>query len=61
MVQLEDYINNDPVYCDNCDSEFIVVQTEDYEQDIAFCPFCGSEVNGIEEYDEDDSDLYDED
>ena len=56
MVQLEDYIDNDPVYCDNCDSEFIVIQTEEYEQDVAFCPFCGSEVGSVAEYDDSDED-----
>lgn len=58
MVQLEDYLDGDPILCENCDTEFLVTQTEDYDQDVAFCPFCGSEIDGyIDDEDfEDDED-----
>lgn len=49
---------SEPVVCFNCEAEFIVhtpYERESSEQ-VCFCPFCGSEVEG----DEDDLDDDDE-
>ena len=59
MVQIEEYLENDPVYCYNCDSEFIVTHVDNYEQDVQFCPFCGSEIES--EQIEEEEDLFEDD
>lgn len=49
-------------FCYECDSEFTVEQVTkglELEENISFCPFCGSEMDYEE--DEDDSDDYFED
>jgi hypothetical protein len=49
---------NEAHFCYECDSEFIVTTPYDNEQMISFCPFCGSEMDGIDEEfaDEDEDD-----
>ena len=45
---------NDWHYCESCDSEFKVVSdTVDEEDTVAFCPYCGTEMEETEEEDED--------
>jgi len=56
----------DPQICYNCDEEFVVQTPYDTEATVAFCPFCGSEVEGdiVElEFDEEgeDDDLLSDD
>lgn len=51
MIQEED-----PILCFNCDAEFNV--TSSYDDPIAFCPHCGSEIEGMD--DEDTEDLFDD-
>jgi len=58
MVQIDEYMENDPIYCFNCDSEFIVTQVDSLEQEIQFCPFCGSDIES--ESLEEEEDLFDD-
>lgn len=53
MVQLEELH-----YCNNCDAEFSVYSSFDNEEEISFCPYCGSELDFDE--DSDYSDLSDD-
>jgi hypothetical protein len=60
MVQLEEYLSGDPIYCEGCDTEFVVTSTDYPEQEIVFCPFCGYNIDeGFAEEDYDD--IIDED
>lgn len=50
---------NDWHYCESCDSEFKVVSdTVDQEEVIAFCPYCGTEMEEQEDEDEEDLDYW---
>lgn len=50
-------MDNDPIYCESCDSEFIVVPVNEANAiEIVFCPYCGFEV----EPSSDDEDYVDE-
>ena len=40
----------EPHTCYNCDEEFIVHTPTETKSEVAFCPFCGSD---IEDFDED--------
>lgn len=53
MVQLEELH-----YCNNCDAEFSVYPNFDSTEEIAFCPYCGSELDDLYE---DDEELFDDD
>lgn len=48
---------NEPYICFNCDAEFIIHTPYDTEDEVSFCPYCGSEI----EHEEPDSDEDDED
>ena len=43
-----------PYICYECDSEFFVfpTHTDDDEVDVAFCPYCGSEIENLQEDDD---------
>jgi rRNA maturation endonuclease Nob1 len=47
-----------PIICYECDAEFIVHSTYVDDTPVAFCPFCGSEVDDLEE--EVDDDLFED-
>lgn len=54
---------SEPVVCFECDAEFIVhtPYQRDSSEQICFCPFCGSEVEGEEDdLDEEDQDEFDD-
>jgi rRNA maturation endonuclease Nob1 len=38
----------EPVICYECDTEFVVHTPYEDDQDVSFCPFCGSETEGDE-------------
>lgn len=59
MVQLEE---NEFHVCFNCDAEFSVTPSVDYDEEIQFCPYCGSElsIEDDEDDDEDDDDGFDD-
>ena len=45
--------------CYSCDEEFVVNTPYETEASVEFCPFCGSEVEGLEDdliFDEEDDD-----
>jgi DNA-directed RNA polymerase subunit RPC12/RpoP len=44
MVQLEELH-----YCNNCDAEFSVYSSFETDDLISFCPYCGSEIEDIDE------------
>jgi rRNA maturation endonuclease Nob1 len=44
----------DPTICYACDAEFLVHTPYDHEDTISFCPFCGSEIEDLDEEAEDD-------
>lgn len=47
--------DRDSHICFECDSEFMVHTPYDIEEQISFCPFCGSELDLEEDdYDEDE-------
>lgn len=43
-----------PIICYNCDEEFVIHTPYKTEAIVSFCPFCGSEVEDIDEEVEDD-------
>ena len=59
MVQIDEYMENDPIYCYSCDSEFIITQVDSFEQEVQYCPYCGSDIES--ESIEEDEDLFDDD
>lgn len=63
MVQLEEYMSGDPVYCEGCDTEFTVTSTDYPEQEIVFCPYCGYNIDEgfVDDEDYEELDLDDED
>jgi hypothetical protein len=48
MIEIE----QDPIICLECDAEFGVQAFTD-EGPVAFCPFCGAEVEGEDIFEED--------
>jgi len=48
---------NEPYICFNCDAEFMIHTPYDTEDEVSFCPYCGSEI----EHEESDSDEDEED
>lgn len=36
--------DQEPHICFNCDAEFVVHTLYDMEEEVSFCPYCGSEV-----------------
>jgi DNA-directed RNA polymerase subunit RPC12/RpoP len=51
-----------PIVCYECDSEFFIFPThaaEDEVPEVSFCPYCGSELELLEDDDIDEE--YDED
>lgn len=52
---------SEPVVCFNCEAEFVVHTPYEQEEQVNFCPFCGSEVEGEEDGidDDDEADDYD--
>jgi rRNA maturation endonuclease Nob1 len=53
--------NTEVTVCYECDQEFSVQSTYEEEQPIAFCPYCGNELNVEDDEDEDLDDDSDED
>lgn len=54
---------SEPVVCFECDAEFVVhtPYQRDSSEQVCFCPFCGSEVEGEEDdLDEEDEDEFDD-
>lgn len=51
---------SDTITCYNCEEEFKVESVFETEQEVLFCPYCGSELD-IEDLDDGDLDDYDED
>lgn len=49
-VQFED---NDSIVCNFCDTEFSV-QSSDSEAEVAFCPFCGTELGDEDDIDDEE-------
>ena len=49
----------DWVNCESCDVEFKVIVVSSEEQNIQFCPYCGSEIEPQELIPEDEDDLDD--
>lgn len=47
-------ISSGIVLCDECDAEFEVIPACESYDEISFCPFCGSELVGDEDFDEDE-------
>lgn len=47
--------DNEILLCTNCDAEFSVDRFDDEEEEIQYCPFCGSHL-WDEELEEDDED-----
>ena len=47
-----------PYICYNCDAEYVVHTPYKTEEPVSFCPFCGCEVEGVEE--DLEGDLFDE-
>lgn len=43
-----------PILCYNCDEEFVIHTPYKTDAFVSFCPFCGSEVEGLDEEIEDD-------
>jgi hypothetical protein len=52
---------SEPIVCFNCEAEFVVHTLYEQEEQVNFCPFCGSEVEGEEDDidDDDEADDYD--
>lgn len=46
----------EPHICFECDAEFIVHTPYDDDEQISFCPFCGSEMELDEDIDDDEDD-----
>jgi len=53
MARLE--FRGEELYCYECESEFSVT-TQDEDAIVAFCPFCGSEIEN-EQVEEEDLDI----
>jgi hypothetical protein len=49
-------IEHEPHLCYNCDTEFTIHTPYETDLPLAFCPFCGSEVEGEEDDFEDEED-----
>lgn len=52
-----------PHICFECDAEFVVHTPFDSEEQVSFCPFCGSEVDPTEDElndDDEQADLFDD-
>lgn len=44
-------------FCYECEAEFIIHTPYNTDQLISFCPFCGSEIENLnEDFDEDEED-----
>lgn len=65
MDSTEDTNNVYEAYCYDCDTEFAVIPAFDLDEEISFCPYCGTEIEqeGIKEEDDDfnENDDYEED
>lgn len=48
------------INCYNCDAEFEVISSYDTDEEVSFCPYCGSEID-IDEDDSEEDEDYDED
>ena len=48
-----------PHICFECDAEFVVHTPFDSEEQVSFCPFCGSEVDPTEDELNDDDEQAD--
>ncbi len=51
---------SETITCYNCEEEFKVESVFETDQEVMFCPYCGSDLDIDEDYDELD-DEYDED
>lgn len=51
--------NDGPIICFNCDAEFVVHTPYKMEDPVSYCPYCGSEVEGLDE--DLDDDFFDDD
>jgi len=50
-----DLLEDEPHICFECDSEFVIHTPFDANQPVSFCPFCGSELEDVdEEFDDED-------
>lgn len=58
MVQLE---GDELHFCYNCDAEFEVLSSTHYDEDIIFCPYCGTDIGTEEDEDDEDSSYFGED
>ena len=50
--------DEEPLICYACDAEFIVHTLYETESPVSFCPYCGSEVEGEEEFEDEEDDLF---
>jgi len=52
MIEVE----QEPHICFECDAEFVVHSAYAEDQPVSFCPFCGSEIEDEESFDDLDED-----
>jgi rRNA maturation endonuclease Nob1 len=51
----------EPILCYECDIEFVIHTAFEHDEDVSFCPFCGSEVEADIDFETSDDDQDDED
>lgn len=50
------YDEEEPIVCYNCDAEFNVSRTDGSDEAVAFCPYCGYDMEEDEDYEDEDED-----